>query len=90
MPTPSEMLSPKSAADVKAQIAALRDQVATLVHGRASPIDNAAMMLDGRAREIGGAVLDQAAMLSSRVRGRPAMALLLAAGVGYLIARLRR
>lgn len=90
MLTPAEVLSPKTSADVRAQIDALRDQVATLVHGRAGPIDDASRLLNDRARAVGSVVLDQAAMLSSRVRERPAMALLLAAGVGYLVARLRR
>ena len=84
------MISPRTSSDVRAQIDALRDQVATLVHGRASPIDDATRLLNHRAREVGSALRDRADTLSSRVRDRPALALLLAGAAGYLIARLAR
>ncbi len=90
MPSPSDVISPKTSSEVRAQIDALRDQVATLVHGRASPIDEATSLLGHRAREVGSAVRDRADTLSSQVRGRPGFALLLAVGAGYLIARLAR
>lgn len=89
MPNTAEIPKPNSS-DIKAQIDALRDQVATLVEGRASPIDDAARVLNEKARDIGGAVLEHAETLSTQVREKPITALLIAAGIGYVIGRLAR
>lgn len=80
----------RNPSDIKAQIDALRDQVATLVEGRASPIDDAARVLNEKARDIGGAVREHAETLSTQVREKPIAALLIAAGIGYVIGRLVR
>ena len=64
--------------DAQDQIAALRDQVETLMRERVNP----AMQ---QARET---VQDQAEMLSDRVRDQPLMALAVAAAVGFLLGRI--
>lgn len=90
MPTPSEALSAKTSSDVKAQIDALRNEVAALINARANPMDDAVRALNDKAREIGGDVREHAETLSTQIRERPMAALLVAAGIGYLIGRLAR
>ncbi len=77
--------------DATAQIARLREQVEALMKERVTP---AVADLAGRAEQaVYGATSvarDQAEAISNRVRDQPLLALLIAAGVGYLIGRTTR
>lgn len=84
--------------DPNAEIAQLRDQVKTLMSERVTPAlsqaaDTAkqyaasASQYAHDAREIYD---DQAEALSERVREAPVMAVLIAAGVGYILGRIAR
>ncbi len=74
-----------------AQIARLRAQVEELMKDRVTPAvaglaDRAEAAMTG-ARDV---VRDQAETVSSRVRDQPLVAILVAAGVGWIIGRLMR
>ena len=77
--------------DATAQIARLREQVETLMKERVTP---AVTDMAGRAERVlnsaAGAVRDQAQTLSGHVREQPLVAILLAAGIGYLLGRTAR
>jgi ElaB/YqjD/DUF883 family membrane-anchored ribosome-binding protein len=77
--------------DATAQIARLREQVETLMKERVTP---AVADVAGRAEHAvygaAGAVKGQAEMLSGRVRDQPLIAILIAAGVGYILGRALR
>ncbi len=64
--------------DAQDQIAALRDQVETLMRERVNPAFQ-------QARD---SVQDQAEVLSDRVREQPLIALAVAAAVGFLLGRI--
>jgi ElaB/YqjD/DUF883 family membrane-anchored ribosome-binding protein len=74
--------------DTKAQIANLRAQVEALMKDRVTP---ALTEMAGRAETAmntaAGAVRGQAQNLSGHVRDQPLIAILLAAGIGYLLGR---
>jgi len=79
------------AGDATAQIARLREQVEALMRDRVTPaLADAA----GRAeRAINGAadsVRGQAETVSGKVREQPLVAVLIAAGIGYLLGRAMR
>lgn len=78
-------------ADTTAQIARLRAQVEELMKDRVTP---AVADLAGRAEAaVSGArdaVRDQAESVSSRVREQPLIAILVAAGIGWVVGRLMR
>jgi ElaB/YqjD/DUF883 family membrane-anchored ribosome-binding protein len=87
-----------TAPDANAEIAQLREQVKTLMSERVGPAlsqaaDTAkqyaasATQYASDAREI---YADQAEALSERVREAPVMAVLIAAGVGYILGRIAR
>lgn len=84
--------------DAKAQIAQLRRQVESLMSERVGPVladaadraQSAARQASGMARQAGDMARDQAEMISDRVREQPMVAVLIAAGLGYLIGRLAR
>ena len=80
-----------AADDAKAQIAQLRRQVEQLMSERVTPVlaDAAGRAQDAaqRARDF---TSDQAEMITERVREQPLIAVLIAAGVGYLIGRIAR
>ncbi|HEY0204706.1 MAG TPA: hypothetical protein VGC15_11210 [Acetobacteraceae bacterium] len=77
--------------DAKAQIAQLRDQVQNLVSERVTPaLSNAAGTAEDYARQARDMASDQAEMLSDQVRESPLAAILIAAGVGYLLGRIAR
>lgn len=77
--------------DAKEQIAQLREQVQTLMSERVTPaLANAAGQAEQYVRQAKDVYDDQTEMLSERVRESPIVALLLAAGVGYLAGRIFR
>ena len=77
--------------DAKAQIAQLRDQVQTLMSERVTPaLANAAGQAEDYARQAKDMASDQAEMLSEQVRESPLAAIMIAAGVGYLLGRIAR
>jgi ElaB/YqjD/DUF883 family membrane-anchored ribosome-binding protein len=77
--------------DATAQIARLREQVETLMKERVTP---AVADMAGRAQAAASGaqsmVRDQAEVVSTQVRQQPLMAILVAAGVGWLIGRVLR
>ncbi len=84
-------MSDYSMNDAKAQIAQLRDQVQNLVSERVTPaLSNAAGTAEDYARQARDMASDQAEMLSDQVRESPLAAILIAAGVGYLLGRIAR
>ena len=84
-------MSDYSMNDAKAQIAQLRDQVQSLVSERVTPaLSNAASTAEDYARQARDMASDQTEMLSDQVRESPLAAILIAAGVGYLLGRIAR
>lgn len=80
-----------AAQDAKEQIAQLRDQVQTLMSERVTPaLANAAGQAEDYVRQAKGMYDDQSEMLSERVRESPIIAILIAAGVGYMLGRIAR
>jgi ElaB/YqjD/DUF883 family membrane-anchored ribosome-binding protein len=77
--------------DANAQIARLREQVEALMKDRITP---AMADMAGRAGSaVSGAtdmVRDQTEALSGRVRERPVVAILVAAGLGWVLGRVMR
>ena len=84
-------MSDYSMNDAKAQIAQLRDQVQNLMSERVTPaLSNAAGHAEDYARQARDMASDQAEMLSDQVRESPLAAIMIAAGVGYLLGRIAR
>ena len=80
-----------AAQDAKEQIAQLRAQVQALMTDRVTPaLANAAGQAEQYARQAKDMYDDQAEMLSEHVRESPIFAILIAAGVGYLLGRIVR
>ncbi|GAC1346949.1 MAG: hypothetical protein NVSMB18_30550 [Acetobacteraceae bacterium] len=80
-----------TAQDAKEQIAQLREQVQSLMSERVTPaLANAADTAQQYAQQAKDMYEDQSEMLSERVRESPIMAILIAAGVGYLLGRIAR
>lgn len=77
--------------DATTQIARLREQVEALMKERITP---AVAEVAGRAESAvygaAGAVRDQAEAMSGRVREAPLIAVLIAAGIGFVIGRAMR
>ncbi len=77
--------------DAKEQIAQLRDQVQSLMADRVTPaLQNAAGQAQDYARHAKDVAVDQTEMLSEKVRDQPLVAILIAAGAGYLLGRIAR
>jgi ElaB/YqjD/DUF883 family membrane-anchored ribosome-binding protein len=77
--------------DAKDQIAQLRAQVQTLLNDRVAPaLSNAADKAQHYAEQARDAYEGQTEALSERVRESPLVAVLIAAGVGYLLGRIIR
>ncbi len=84
--------------DPNAEIAQLREQVKTLLNERVTPaISQAAetakqyaASASQYAHDAADMYQDQAEALSERVREAPVMAVLIAAGVGYVLGRIAR
>ena len=80
-----------TAQDAKEQIAQLRDQVQTLMAERVTPaLANAAGQAEDYARQAKNMASDQTEMFSEHVRESPIVAILIAAGAGYLLGRIAR
>lgn len=80
-----------TAQDAKAQIAQLRDQVQQLMSERVTPaLANAADQAQAYAKQARDIYDDQSEALSERVRESPLIAVLVAAGIGYLAGRIVR
>ena len=74
--------------DTHAQIAHLRDQVEALMKDRVTPaVTDMAGRAENAMNSAAGMVRDQARMVSGHVRDQPLIAVLLAAGIGYLLGR---
>jgi ElaB/YqjD/DUF883 family membrane-anchored ribosome-binding protein len=74
--------------DPTAQIARLREQVEALMKERVTPaVTEMAGCAENMVNSAAGVVRDQAQMISGHVREQPLIAVLLAAGVGYLLGR---
>ncbi len=87
---PSDNLN-QSAQDAKEQIAQLRAQVQSLMNERVTPaLSQAADTAQQYAQQAKDIYEDQTEMLSERVRESPMVAILIAAGVGYLLGRIFR
>ncbi|HYZ63476.1 MAG TPA: hypothetical protein VE650_13585 [Acetobacteraceae bacterium] len=77
--------------DAKEQIAQLREQVQTLMNERVTPaLSQAADTAQQYAQQARDIYEDQTEMLSERVRESPIVAILIAAGVGYILGRIAR
>ena len=70
--------------DTQRQINQLRGQVETLMRERLTP---AVTEVAGRADAAVSAVREQSEAVSGQVRERPLLAILVAAGIGYLLGR---
>ena len=79
------------AQDAKSQIAQLRAQVQTLMEERVTPaLSKAASQAGDYAHQAQDMAHDQTEMLSEQVRESPLAAIMIAAGVGYLLGRIAR
>jgi len=77
--------------DANAQIARLREQVEALMKDRVTPaLAEAAGRAETAVYGAAGAMRDQAEALSGRVRDQPLVAVLVAAGIGFLLGRAMR
>jgi ElaB/YqjD/DUF883 family membrane-anchored ribosome-binding protein len=80
-----------STQDAREQIAQLREQVQALMNERVTPaLSQAADTAQQYAKQARDMYEDQTEMLSERVRESPIVAILIAAGVGYLLGRIVR
>jgi ElaB/YqjD/DUF883 family membrane-anchored ribosome-binding protein len=79
------------AEDATSQIARLREQVETLMKDRITPaVAEAAGRAESAVYGAAGKVRDQAEVVSDRVRDQPLLAILIAAGIGYVLGRVTR
>lgn len=77
--------------DATAQIARLREQVELLMKERVTPaLAEAAGRAETAMYGAAGVVRDQAEAMSGRVREAPLVAILIAAGIGYVLGRAMR
>jgi ElaB/YqjD/DUF883 family membrane-anchored ribosome-binding protein len=77
--------------DAKEQIAKLREQVEMLMRDRVTPVlAGAAGRAETTARAAAGYAHDGAEAVSDRVKDAPLIAVLVAAGVGFLLGRIIR
>lgn len=77
--------------DATVQIARLREQVEALMKERVTPVlAEAAGRAESAMYGAAGVVRDQAEAMSGRVREAPLVAILIAAGIGYVIGRAMR
>ena len=79
------------AQDANEQIAQLREQVQNLMADRVAPaISQAADTAQHYASQARDGYEEQSAALSERVREAPVVAILIAAGLGYVVGRIAR
>jgi ElaB/YqjD/DUF883 family membrane-anchored ribosome-binding protein len=77
--------------DATTQIARLREQVEALMKDRITPaVAEAAGRAETAMYGAAGAVRDQAEAVSGRVREQPLIAVLVAAGIGFVLGRAMR
>jgi ElaB/YqjD/DUF883 family membrane-anchored ribosome-binding protein len=77
--------------DVDDQISRLRAEVETLMNDRVTPmVAQAAGRAESAMHSATGAVRHQAEAITAQVREQPLIAVLLAAGIGYVIGRITR
>jgi hypothetical protein len=77
--------------DAHVQIARLREQVESLMKDRVTPaVADAAGRAEAAVYSAADTVRGQAEAVSGRVREQPLIALLIAAGVGYILGRFIR
>lgn len=77
--------------DATTQIARLREQVETLMKERVTPVvADVAGRAENAVYGAAGAVREQADALSGRVREQPMVAILIAAGIGFILGRTMR
>jgi ElaB/YqjD/DUF883 family membrane-anchored ribosome-binding protein len=77
--------------DAQAQIERLREQVEALMKDRVTPaVADFAGRAENAMHSASGAVKGQAEMVSGRVRQQPLIAILIAAGLGWIIGRVMR
>ena len=81
----------ESTQDAKEQIAQLRAQVESLMNDRVTPaLTSAAGQVEDYARQAREMAADRSEQLSEKVRESPLVAVLIAAGLGYLLGRIAR
>jgi ElaB/YqjD/DUF883 family membrane-anchored ribosome-binding protein len=81
----------KATEDAASQIARLRDQVETLMRDRVTPaVSDAAGRAQAAMTDAAGVVRDQAEVVSGKVRDQPLVAVLIAAGIGFVLGRAMR
>ena len=81
----------KATEDAASQIARLRDQVETLMRDRVTPaVSDAAGRAQSALNDAAGVVRDQAQVVSGKVREQPLVAVLVAAGIGFVLGRAMR
>lgn len=77
--------------DAASQIARLREQVEALMTDRVAPaVTEFAHRAESAMAGATHAVRDQADMVSGKVRRQPLLAILIAAGIGYMLGRVTR
>ncbi len=77
--------------DATAQIARLREQVESLMKERVTPaLAEAAGRAESAVYGAAGVMRDQADAMSGRVREAPLVAILIAAGIGFVLGRAMR
>jgi ElaB/YqjD/DUF883 family membrane-anchored ribosome-binding protein len=77
--------------DAQTQIARLREQVESLMKDRITPaVAEAAGRAESAVYGAAGTVREQMENVSGRVRDQPLIAILIAAGVGYVLGRVTR
>jgi ElaB/YqjD/DUF883 family membrane-anchored ribosome-binding protein len=81
----------KKSDDAHTQIARLREQVEALMKDRVTPaVAQAAGRAESAVYGAADAVREQAETVSSKVREQPLLAVLIAAGIGYVLGRATR
>ncbi len=81
----------KAADDATAQIARLREQVEALMKDRVTPmVADAAGRAESAVHSAADAVRGQAEVVTTKVREQPLLAILIAAGIGYVLGRASR
>jgi ElaB/YqjD/DUF883 family membrane-anchored ribosome-binding protein len=81
----------KATEDAASQISRLRDQVETLMRDRVTPaVSDAAGRAQSAMNDAAGMVRDQADAVSGKVRDQPLIAVLVAAGIGFVLGRAMR
>ena len=81
----------KATEDAASQISRLRYQVETLMRDRVTPaVSDAAGRAQSAMNDAAGMVRDQADAVSGKVRDQPLIAVLVAAGIGFVLGRAMR